>query len=130
MGLSPSAFLMLDSQKSALNVPRCNEGVATDTIYGPGCPAVDNGSTAAQFFVGRKSGSAQSKAEGLGKSDKRCPVALMNHICQCGAMDAIISDNAQAQISRRVEEILNLLQIKDWTSEPHNKSLNFAERVW
>ena len=40
----------------ALNVPRRNEAVATDTIYGPGCPAVDNGSTAAQFFVGRKSG--------------------------------------------------------------------------
>ena len=38
----------------ALNVTRRNEAVATDTIYGPGCPAVDNGSTAAQFFVGRK----------------------------------------------------------------------------
>ncbi len=25
----------------ALNVPRRNEPVATDTIYGPGCPAVD-----------------------------------------------------------------------------------------
>ena len=45
-------------------------------------------------------------------------------------MDTIISDNAQAQISRRVEEILNLLQIKDWTSEPYNKNLNFTERVW
>ena len=33
----------------ALNLPRRNEAVATDTIYGPGCPAVDNGSTAAHF---------------------------------------------------------------------------------
>ena len=112
----------------ALNVARHNEPVATDTIYGPGCPAVDNGSTAAQFFVGRKSGFCA--IEGLGRSDKRHPVALMNHIRRYGAMDQIISDNAKAQISTRVEEILNMLQIKDWTSEPHNKNLNFAERVW
>ena len=26
----------------ALNVTRRNQAVATDTIYGPGCPAVDN----------------------------------------------------------------------------------------
>ena len=48
----------------ALNITRRNEPVATDTIYGPGCPAVDNGSTAAQFFVGRKSGFCA--VEGLG----------------------------------------------------------------
>ena len=112
----------------ALNVPRRNEPVATDTIYGPGCPAVDNGSTAAQFFVGRKSGFCA--VEGLGRSDKRYPAALMNHIRKYGAMDQIVSDNAKAQISTRVEEILNLLQIKDWTSEPYNKNLNFAERCW
>ena len=112
----------------ALNVPRRNEPVATDTIYGAGCPAVDNGSTAAQFFVGRKSGFCA--VEGLGRSDKRYPAALMNHIRKYGAMDQIISDNAKAQISTRVEEILNLLQIKDWTSEAYNKNLNFAERCW
>ena len=95
----------------ALNIPRRNEPVATDTIYGPGCPAVDNGSTAAQFFVGRKSGFCA--VEGLGRSDKRFPVALMNHIRRYGAMDQIISDNAKAQISSRVEEILNALMIKD-----------------
>ena len=89
---------------------------------------MDNGSTAAQFFVGRKSGFCA--VEGLGKSDKRYPAALMNHIRRYGAMDQIISDNARAEISHRVEEILNMLQIKDWTSEPHNKNLNFAERVW
>ena len=37
----------------ALNATRRNKAVAMDTIYGPRCPAVDNGSTAAQFFVGR-----------------------------------------------------------------------------
>ena len=112
----------------ALNVPRRNEPVATDTIYGPGCPAVDNGSTAAQFFVGRKSGFCA--VEGLGKSDRKYPAALMNHIRRYGAMDQIVSDNARAEISKRVQHILNELQIKDWTSEPHNKNQNFAERVW
>ena len=45
-------------------------------------------------------------------------------------MDQIVSDNARAQIGKRVEEILNILQIKDWTSKPYNKNLNFAKRVW
>ena len=56
----------------ALNIPRPNKTVATDTICGPGCPAVDNGSTAAQFFVGRKSGFCA--VEGIGKSDKQFPL--------------------------------------------------------
>ena len=112
----------------ALNVPRRNEPVATDTIYGPGCPAVDNGSTAAQFFVGRKSGFCA--AEGLGSSDKKYPQALLNHIRRYGAMDEIVSDNAQAQQSLRVEEILNMLMIKFRSSEAYNKNQNFAERIW
>ena len=36
-----------------LSIPRRNEPVATDTLYGS-VPAVDNGSTAAQFFIGPK----------------------------------------------------------------------------
>ena len=111
----------------ALNTPRRNEPMATDTIYGPGCPAVNNGLTAAQFFAGRKSGFCA--VEALGKSDKRYPAALMNHIRRYGAMGQIVSDNAQAEISKRVQHVFNKLQIKDWTSEPHNKNQNFAERV-
>ena len=67
----------LASPNPALNVFRRNEPVATDTIYGPE-PAIDNGSTAAQFFIGRISGFCA--AEGLGASDHRFPIALMNHI--------------------------------------------------
>ena len=37
----------------ALNVLRCNESVATDTIYS-GTPAIDDGSKCAQVFVGTK----------------------------------------------------------------------------
>ena len=82
----------------AMNIPRRNKPVATDTIYRPGCPVVDDGSTAAQFFVGRKS--RFCAVEGLGRSDKRFPSALMNHILRYGAMDQLVSDNAKAEISK------------------------------
>jgi len=42
------------SRFPALNIHRQNEPVATDTIF-PDTPAVDNGSTCAQIFVGTKS---------------------------------------------------------------------------
>ncbi len=46
----------LRAPNPALNVMRRNEPVATDTVYGPsGARAIDNGSLAAQLFVGRKS---------------------------------------------------------------------------
>ena len=111
----------------ALNVGRRNEPVATDTVYGP-TPAVDNGSTAAQLFVGRKSSFAS--VEGLGRSDKDYPVALMHHIRKYGAMDVIVSDSAAAELSKRVQSILNIYGIKQWSSEPHNKNQNYAEREW
>jgi len=117
----------LKSPNPALNIPRRNEPVATDTIYGP-VPAICNGSEAAQFFVGRISDFCA--VEPCGKSDKDFPKALMNHIRKYGAMDMLMSDNAAAQISKRVEEILRTFCIKDWQSEPHNKNQNYSERRW
>ena len=40
----------------------------------------------------------------------------------------LISDNAKAEISGRVKEILGTLGINNRTSEPHNKNQNFGER--
>ena len=40
------------SRNPVLNIPRCSEAVATDTIFSD-TPAVDDGSTMAQFFCGR-----------------------------------------------------------------------------
>ena len=37
------------------------------------------------------------------------------------------SDNAKANISARMQEILRLFWIKDWQSEPHNQQQNMAE---
>jgi hypothetical protein len=117
----------LKSPNPALNVPRRNEPVATDTIYGP-TPAIDGGATAAQFFVGRKSDFCSVEASG--NSDKAFPKTLMDHIRKYGAMDVLVSDSAAAQISTRVEEILRIFCIKDWQSEPHNKNQNYSERRW
>jgi len=45
-------------------------------------------------------------------------------------MDVLISDNAKAEISERVKDILRTFMIKDWQSEAYNKNQNFAERGW
>ncbi len=42
----------------------------------------------------------------------------------------LISDRAKAEISNKVKDLLNLLFIKAWQSEPHNKNQNFGERGW
>ena len=39
------------SRNPVFNIPRCSEAVATDTIFSDS-PAVDDGSTMAQFFCG------------------------------------------------------------------------------
>lgn len=45
-----------------------------------------------------------------------------------GAMDELISDKAQAEISNRVSEVLQAYIIKGWQSEPHYHNQNYAER--
>ena len=45
-------------------------------------------------------------------------------------MDVLISNNAKAEISERVKDILRTFMIKDWQSEAYNKNQNFAERGW
>ena len=45
-------------------------------------------------------------------------------------MDVLISDNAKAQISVKVKDILRKYCIDDWQSEPHVKNQNFAEHGW
>ena len=117
----------LTAPNPLLNIPRRNEAVATDTLYSD-TPAVDDGSTAAQFFIGRKS--HYRSVFGLGSSDKRFPEALIDQIKRYGAMDVLISDNAKAEIGKRTKEILRILLTKDYQSEPYNKNQQFSERGW
>ena len=90
--------------------------------------AIDDGSTAAQFFIGRKSHFRSVRP--LGRTDKNFPQVLFDEIRKYGAMDKLISDNAKAQVSARVQDILRTFAIKDWQSEPYKGNQNFAERGW
>ena len=115
------------SPNPILNIPRRHEEVATDTLYSSE-EAFDDGSTAAQFYIGRKS--HFRTALPLGKSDKNFPATLLDTIRRYGAMDVLVSDNAKAEISERVKDILRTFAIKDRQSEPYNGNQNFAERGW
>ena len=119
----------LKAPNPALNVKRRNEPVAMDTIYGPvGHPAIANGSTHAQFFIGRKSN--YRSVYPCGKSDKNVHRYVEDEIRKLGAMDVLVSDRARSQISKKLHDVLRTFRIDDWQSEPHNKNQNFAERGW
>eukprot|EP00955_Chlamydomonas_euryale_P021967 231985-Chlamydomonas_euryale.AAC.1 len=119
-------FKTYKSPNPVLNLPRRHEAVATDTIYGA-CPAIDGGATYAQLFVGRSSGVID--IYGMCNS-KEFVNTLEDVIRKRGAMDKLISDNAQEETSRRVVDILRSLMIKSWQSEAHFQHQNYAERVW
>jgi len=108
----------------ALNVTRRNESVATDTFYS-GTPAVDDGATSAQFFVGTQTKFVE--VYGL-KSDSHFIKTLWDTIRRYGAMDVLVSDRAQLEISNKVHDVLRHLCIKDRQSEPHQQNQNPAER--
>ena len=107
----------------ALNVRRRNEPVATDTIY---CdtPAIDDGSTCAQFFTGLLTKFCD--AYGM-KTDSQFVSTLFDVIRRRGAMDSLISDSAQVEISKKVHDVLRHLCIDDWQSEAHYQHQNAAE---
>ena len=115
------------SPNPILNVPRRQEDVATDTIYGS-VPAIDCGSTAAQLFIGRQS--HFRTIHPAGTSDASFVHTLMDEIRKRGAMNTLISDNAKAEISERIHKILRTFAIDDKQSEPYRGNQNKAELGW
>ena len=115
------------SPNPILNIPRRSEDVATDTLYGS-VPSIEDGSTAVQFFIGRRS--LYRSVRSLGTSDKNYPRALLEEIRRFGSMLGVISDNAKAQVSNTVKDIYRTFAINDWHSEPYKGNQNFAERGW
>ena len=111
------------SRFPACNVHRCNEPVATDTVFSD-TPAVDNGAKSAQLFVGRKSLVADVYSL---KTDKEFVNALEDNIRERGAMDKLISDGSKAETSARIKDILRHLVISEWRSTPYQQNQNFAE---
>ena len=111
------------SRNPVFNIPRRSEAVATDTIFSD-TPAVDDGSTMAQFFCGRDT--LVCDAYGI-KSTKQFINTLSDSIRKRGAMDTLISDGGKYEISKRVTDLLRSLFIKDYQSEPYHQHQNKAE---
>ena len=84
------------SRNPVFNIPRRSEAVATDTIFSD-TPAVDDGSTMAQFFCGRDT--LVCDAYGI-KSTKQFINTLSDNIRKRGAMDTLISDGGKYEISQ------------------------------
>ena len=111
------------SRNPVFNIPRRSEAVATDTIFSD-TPAVDDGSTMAQFFCGRDT--LVCDAYGI-KSTKQFINTLSDNIRKRGAMDTLISDGGKYEISKRVTDLLHSLFIKDYQSESYHQHQNKAE---
>ena len=124
---TPASSLLRMTYRSpfpAFDAKRRSEPVATDTVYSD-TPAIDDGSTCAQLFVGTTT--LVTDVYGM-KTDKQFINILEDNIRKRGAMDKLISDSSQSEISNRVKDILRALFIDDWQSEPHCQHQNFAER--
>jgi hypothetical protein len=62
------------------------------------------------------------------KSDGEFPSTLLDFIHSFGAMNCLISDNAKAELSSTVKNILRQFQITARQSEPYYQNQNPAER--
>ena len=113
------------TQYPAANTMRRHEPVATDTVFAD--IQAWGGATCAQIFVGRNSRFVS--IHGC-KSDAQFVNTLEDEIRKRGAMDTLISDRAQAEVSNRVQDILRSFVIDDWQSEPHYQHQNYSERVY
>jgi len=110
----------------ANNVRRRNEPVATDAIKAQ-VPAVDDGSTMAQLFIGHKS--LVLDARGV-KTNAAFVNTLEDNIRLRGAIDKLISDGAKSELSDHAQDILCALCIDDWHSETHYQHQKFSEHRW
>ena len=116
----------IKSCNPVFNIPRHSEAVATDTIF-LDTPAVDDGSTMAQFFCGCDT--LVCDAYGI-KSTKQFINTLSDNIRKQGAMDTLISDGGKNEISKRVTDLLHSLFIQDYQSEPYHQHQNKVENCF
>ena len=106
----------IKSRNPALNIPRRNEPVATDTVFSD-TPAVNSGVKQTQVFVGRDTLVADAYPM---KSGKQLVNTLEDNIMRRGAMDRLLSDSAKTEISNKVMDILRAYHISNWYSDPHS----------
>ena len=111
------------SRFPALNVKRLNEVFATDTFYSS--EKALGGYTCAQLYVGKTS--TFTEICGM-KQENQMADTLQDFIRQWGAPCGLLSDNAKAETSKAIKDILRMYAIKDMQSEPHHQHQNYAER--
>jgi hypothetical protein len=111
------------SPNPAVNVRRCDELVAMDTILSD-VPAIDGGEKYAQIFVGTKS--LITDVHGM-KSPAQFPGILTDEIITHGAPTKLISDSTRVETSKEVHSILCTFGISSWQSETHQQHQNPAE---
>ena len=95
-----------------------NEPVATDTIFSD-TPAINDGSSMAQFFVGMV-----CDTYGI-KSQKQFINTFYDNIKSRGAKTTIIADGGKYEISKKVAD---LLRRKQYESEPYHQHQDKAEQ--
>ena len=105
------------------SIPRCSEDLATDTIFSD-TPAVDDGSTMAQFFCGHDT--LVCDAYGI-KSTKQFINTLSDNIRKWGAMDTLISDGGNYDISKGVTDLLHSLFTQDYQPESYHQDQTKTE---
>ena len=114
------------SRNPAFNIPRRNEPVATDTIFSD-TPTIHDGSTMAQFFVGKDTLVFDTYWI---KSQKQFINTLYDDIKSRGTMNTIITDGGKYEISKKVSDLLRSLFIKQYESEPYHQHQNKAEQCY
>jgi hypothetical protein len=95
------------AQFPALDVLRRNESVATGYIYSD-TPAIDNGSTGAQFYIGTQT--QVCDAYGC-KTDGKFLRTLQENVRRRGAPTKLISGQSQSEISKKALQYLRALVI-------------------
>jgi hypothetical protein len=118
------------SRFPAANVPRWNEIVATDTFFSDTAALDDGilghgGATMVQLYAGKTSN--YTKAYPM-KREGEMSHTLEDLIREVGAPSILFSDNAKAQTSKEVLEILRFYAIGDFQCEPYHQHQNAAER--
>ena len=106
-----------------LNCKRWRETVATDTLFSSETGL--NGETCAQLYVGKHSTFTYIFCM---KTESQMADTLQDLIRECGAPNALFSDNAKSETSETVKDILRQYNIFDMQSEPHHPNQNPAER--
>ena len=101
--------------------------MVTDTVFSD-TPVIHDGSTMAQFFVGKDT--LVCDAYGI-KSQKQFISTLCDNINTRRAMDTIITNGGKYQISKKIADLLRSLLKKQYESEPyHQHQKRLSNAMW